>query len=167
MSEQVRAWSGVSWSFSWRDYLEVCKPKVVALIVFTAIVGMVLAVPVWPPVGALVFGTLGIGLAASSAAAINHLLDQRIDAVMARTRGRPLPSGQLQVGQVLVEEGVAPSLRIEEPDPEDPLQRDDDQRDRHDRRCQQLHPGGGIDRPGEERNLEPAHVLGAHAMDGG
>jgi protoheme IX farnesyltransferase len=82
-------------------YYELCKPRVVMLIVFTAIVGMVLAVPVWPPVGALVFGTIGIGLAASSAAAINHLLDQRIDAVMARTRGRPLPSGQLQVGQVL------------------------------------------------------------------
>jgi len=82
-------------------YYELCKPRVVMLIVFTAIVGMVLAVPVWPPVGALFFGTIGIGLAASSAAAINHLLDQRIDAVMARTRGRPLPTGQLQVSQVL------------------------------------------------------------------
>jgi len=71
------------------------------LIVFTAVVGMVLAVPGWPPLSALIFGTIGIGLAASSAAAINHLLDQRIDAVMARTRNRPLPSGQLQVGQVL------------------------------------------------------------------
>jgi len=71
------------------------------LIVFTAVVGMVLAVPGWPPLSALIFGTIGIGLAASSAAAINHLLDQRIDAVMARTRNRPLPSGQLQVSQVL------------------------------------------------------------------
>ena len=83
-------------------YLELCKPRVVALIVFTAIVGMFLAVPHWPPLKALIFGTLGIGLAASSAAAINHLLDQRIDAVMARTRNRPLPSGQLRVTQVLV-----------------------------------------------------------------
>ncbi|NND56358.1 MAG: protoheme IX farnesyltransferase [Xanthomonadales bacterium] len=82
-------------------YYELCKPRVVMLIVFTAIVGMVLAVPVWPPAGALIFGTIGIGLAASSAAAINHLLDQRIDAVMARTRDRPLPSGQLNVAQVL------------------------------------------------------------------
>jgi len=82
-------------------YLELCKPKVVYLIVFTAVVGMVLAVPGWPPLGALVFGTIGIGLAASSAAAINHLLDQRIDAVMARTRNRPLPSGQLGITQVL------------------------------------------------------------------
>jgi protoheme IX farnesyltransferase len=82
-------------------YLELCKPKVVYLIVFTAVVGMFLAVPGWPPWSALTAGTLGIGLAASSAAAINHLLDQRIDAVMARTRNRPLPTGQLGVNQVL------------------------------------------------------------------
>jgi len=82
-------------------YLEVCKPKVVALIVFTAVVGMFLAVPAFPPLNALLAGTLGIALAAASAAAINHLLDQRIDAVMARTRNRPLPSGQLGVNQVL------------------------------------------------------------------
>ena len=83
-------------------YFELCKPRVVALIVFTAVVGMFLAVPGWPPLSAVLAGTLGIALAASSAAAINHLLDQRIDAVMARTRNRPLPSGQLRVGQVLV-----------------------------------------------------------------
>ena len=82
-------------------YLALCKPKVVLLIVFTAIVGMFLAVPGWPPLVESVAGTLGIGLAASSAAAINHLLDQRIDAVMARTRDRPLPTGQLNVNQVL------------------------------------------------------------------
>ena len=82
-------------------YLELCKPKVVALIVFTAVVGMFLAVPGWPPLSALLAGTAGIALAAGSAAAINHLLDQRIDAVMARTRNRPLPSGQLTVRQVL------------------------------------------------------------------
>ena len=82
-------------------YFELCKPRVVYLIVFTAVVGMLLAVPGWPPLNALIAGTLGIALAASSAAAINHLLDQRIDAVMARTRDRPLPSGQLGVRQVL------------------------------------------------------------------
>jgi protoheme IX farnesyltransferase len=82
-------------------YLELCKPRVVYLIVFTAVVGMFLAVPGWPPWNALIAGTLGIGLAAASAAAINHLLDQRIDAVMARTRHRPLPTGQLSVQQVL------------------------------------------------------------------
>jgi len=82
-------------------YFELCKPKVVYLIVFTAVVGMFLAVPGWPPLHSLIAGTLGIGLAASSAAAINHLLDQRIDAVMARTRDRPLPTGQLGTMQVL------------------------------------------------------------------
>jgi len=82
-------------------YFELCKPRVVYLIVFTAVVGMILAAPGWPPLGAVLFGTIGIGLAASSAAAINHLLDQRIDAVMARTRNRPLPTGQLGAGQVL------------------------------------------------------------------
>ncbi len=86
----------------WPKYLELCKPRVVSLIVFTAVVGMFLSVPGWPPLGALLAGTIGIALAASSAAAINHLLDQRIDAVMARTRDRPLPTGQLQVGEVLV-----------------------------------------------------------------
>jgi len=84
------------------QYYELCKPRVVFLIVFTAVVGMILAVPGWPPASALIFGTIGIGLAASSAAAINHLLDQRIDAVMARTRNRPLPSGQLGTKQVLI-----------------------------------------------------------------
>ncbi len=84
----------------WKQYLELCKPRVVVLIVFTAVVGMFLAVPGWPPWSALVWGTLGIGLAASSAAAINHLLDRRIDAVMTRTRDRPLPTGQLSITRV-------------------------------------------------------------------
>jgi protoheme IX farnesyltransferase len=79
----------------WRDYLELCKPKVVALIVFTAVVGMFLAAPGWVPLSALIAGTLGIGLAAASAAAINHLVDQKIDAIMGRTSSRPLPQGQL------------------------------------------------------------------------
>jgi protoheme IX farnesyltransferase len=78
------------------EYLELTKPRVVALIVFTALVGMFLAVPGMPPLDKLFLGTLGIALAAGSAAAINHLLDQKMDAVMARTRGRPLPTGQLR-----------------------------------------------------------------------
>jgi protoheme IX farnesyltransferase len=78
-----------------RDYLALTKPRVVSLIVFTAVVGMFLAVPGLPPLAALVWGTLGIGLAAASAAAINHVLDARIDAEMARTRHRPLPQGAL------------------------------------------------------------------------
>jgi protoheme IX farnesyltransferase len=78
-----------------RDFIELTKPKVTLLIVFTAIVGMLLATPGLPPLTALVFGTLGIGLASGSAAAFNHLLDQRIDEQMARTRNRPLPTGRL------------------------------------------------------------------------
>ena len=79
----------------WRDYYELTKPRVVMLIVFTAIVGMFLADPGFPPLSALVFGTLGIGLASSSAAVFNHVLDHRVDILMMRTRGRPLPQGKL------------------------------------------------------------------------
>jgi len=86
---------------SWRDYYELGKPKVVALIVFTAIVGMFLAVPGLPPLDALLFGAVGIGLAASSAAAINHVVDRRFDLKMARTMNRPLPTGHLTAGQAL------------------------------------------------------------------
>tara|TARA_R110002111_G_scaffold1495_3_gene10183 strand:- start:32594 stop:33478 length:885 start_codon:yes stop_codon:yes gene_type:complete len=86
---------------SWASYYELCKPKVVMLIVFTAVVGMFLAVPGMVPWQPLIFGTLGIGLAASSAAAINHFLDQKYDAKMARTQGRPLPHGDLTGKQVL------------------------------------------------------------------
>jgi protoheme IX farnesyltransferase len=86
----------------WRDYYELTKPRVVMLIVFTAIVGMFLAVPGWPDLMALVFGTLGIGLASSSAAVFNHVLDHRIDILMMRTRGRPLPQGKLTEKSALV-----------------------------------------------------------------
>jgi protoheme IX farnesyltransferase len=79
----------------WRDYLELTKPKVSLLIVFTAVVGMVLASPGWVPLPALIFGSLGIALASGSAAAFNHILDRRIDGQMKRTRGRPLPTGHM------------------------------------------------------------------------
>lgn len=77
------------------DYFELCKPKVVSLIMFTAIVGMFLATPGMVPLNALLFGSLGIALAAASAAAINHVLDRRLDEKMARTRNRPLPTGHV------------------------------------------------------------------------
>jgi protoheme IX farnesyltransferase len=96
-------------SATWRDYYELGKPKVVALIVFTAVVGMFLAVPGLPPLGALVFGTLGIGMAASSAAAINHVVDRRFDRKMARTMLRPIPTGHLTSGQAL---GYAAAIGI-------------------------------------------------------
>ncbi|MGD9842484.1 MAG: heme o synthase [Steroidobacteraceae bacterium] len=84
---------------TWRDYYELGKPRVVMLIVFTAFVGMLLAVPGWPPLNALIFGTLGIALAASSAAAINHVLDRRFDMHMKRTQGRPIPLGHVSEAQ--------------------------------------------------------------------
>jgi protoheme IX farnesyltransferase len=86
----------------WRDYYELTKPKVVMLIVFTAVVGMVLAVPGWPGITPLLVGSLGIGLAASSAAVINHVLDARIDIQMSRTHYRPLPQGKLLGSNALV-----------------------------------------------------------------
>jgi protoheme IX farnesyltransferase len=88
-------------AISWRSYYELTKPKVVALIVFTSIVGTLLASPGWPPLVPLFLGNLGIALAAACAAAINHVLDERIDAQMARTRHRPLPAGKISPRQAL------------------------------------------------------------------
>ena len=79
----------------WRDYYTLTKPRVVQLLVFTAIVGMYLSTAGLVPWDVLVFASLGIGLAASSGAVVNHVLDQRIDARMTRTRERPLPTGRV------------------------------------------------------------------------
>ena len=88
-------------SIAWRDFYELTKPKVVMLIVFTAVVGAVLAVPGWPGSVPLIVGSLGIGLAASSAAVINHVLDSRIDVLMSRTHNRPIAQGRLTDFQAL------------------------------------------------------------------
>ena len=80
---------------SWRRYYELTKPKVVMLILFTALVGMLLAAPGMVAWETLVFGLLGIGLAAAAGAVVNHVVDQHIDRIMERTRGRPLPSGRM------------------------------------------------------------------------
>ncbi|MDG3088486.1 heme o synthase [Vibrio hannami] len=79
----------------WRLYLTLTKPKVVALMLLTAVVGMCLAVPAALPLQETILGLIGIGLMAGSAAAYNHLIDRRIDAMMVRTHKRPLPSGDL------------------------------------------------------------------------
>ena len=79
----------------WRDYYALTKPGVVQLLVFTAIVGMFLATPGMVPWDVLIAGSLGIGLAAAAGAVVNQILDQRIDAQMARTRNRPLPQGRI------------------------------------------------------------------------
>jgi protoheme IX farnesyltransferase len=85
----------------WRHYLALCKPTIVALIVFTAVVGMFLSTPGMVPVETLVFGTLGIGLAAAGAAAINHVVDQHVDSIMSRTRRRPLPRGNISAAAAM------------------------------------------------------------------
>lgn len=91
-----------------QEYITLTKPRVVMLLVFTAFVGMLLAIDEWSVQHAysVVFGCIGIGLAAASAAAINHLVDQRIDAIMARTQNRPLPQGTLNNTSVLVFAGL-------------------------------------------------------------
>jgi protoheme IX farnesyltransferase len=87
--------------FAWQNYLALCKPKVVALIIFTAQVGMLLAVEHFPSFSRLIYASLGIGLAAASAAAINHYLDRQVDAKMMRTENRPLPKGDLRAKDVI------------------------------------------------------------------
>jgi heme o synthase len=82
--------------------LRLGKPRVVALIVFTAVIGMFMAAPGLPPSGPLLFGAIGIALVATSAAALNCLVEQRLDAAMARTRARPLPMGDVTPVQALV-----------------------------------------------------------------
>jgi protoheme IX farnesyltransferase len=84
------------------QYLELTKPRVVALIVFTAIIGMFLATPALPPWEKVVLASIGIWLAAGSAAALNHLLDRERDAVMVRTALRPLVTGELSPREVLI-----------------------------------------------------------------
>ncbi|MDH3646992.1 MAG: heme o synthase [Gammaproteobacteria bacterium] len=83
------------------SYFALCKPRVVSMIVFTAMVGMLLSTPGLVPLDTFLFASLGIGLAAASAAAINHVLDRRIDERMSRTRRRPLPQGILNEKQAL------------------------------------------------------------------
>jgi len=95
-----------------QQFLALTKPRVVSLIVFTAIIGMFLATPGMVPLQALVFGTLGIGLVAGAAAAVNCLVEQKVDAVMARTRARPLPMGQVTSLQTLLFAGVVGGIGL-------------------------------------------------------
>ena len=87
---------------SWRDYYEMCKPRVVMMMIATSLVGMFLAVPGMVPVSALIWGNLGIALVASAGAVINHLIDHRIDTIMQRTLKRPIPQGKVSPRQALI-----------------------------------------------------------------
>jgi len=89
------------YSQQWRDYYQLTKPKVVALLVLTAWVGMMLAQPGLPQFGLMIAATLGIGLLSAAAAAMNHIVDQRIDAQMARTYNRPVARGRLSTQQAV------------------------------------------------------------------
>ncbi|HZR02697.1 MAG TPA: heme o synthase [Burkholderiales bacterium] len=95
-----------------QQFLALTKPRVVSLIIFTAIIGMFLASPAMVPLQSLVFGTIGIALVAGAAAAINCLVEQKIDAVMARTRARPLPMGQLTSAQTLAFSAVVGGIGL-------------------------------------------------------
>ncbi|PWQ99187.1 heme o synthase [Leucothrix pacifica] len=85
-----------------QDYLKLCKLKVVALIMLTAIVGMFMSVPGLPPMDLVIFGSIGIALASSSAAVFNHVVDQRIDNIMGRTKDRPMPKGKVNTKQAII-----------------------------------------------------------------
>ena len=85
----------------WRDYIELCKPRVVLLMLLTVIVGMYLAAPGWVDLYLVCSAIVGIGLCAGSAAAINHLVDRRIDSIMERTKKRPIAHGRVSVTQAL------------------------------------------------------------------
>ncbi|MGL6030278.1 MAG: heme o synthase, partial [Legionella sp.] len=86
---------------NWRDYLELCKPRVVLLMLLTVVVGMYLATPGWVSLSLIAYSLVGIGFCAGSAAAINHLVDRHIDSIMARTKKRPVAHGRVSVMQAL------------------------------------------------------------------
>ena len=88
------------------QFLQLTKPRVISLIVFTAVIGMFLSTPGMVPMEALLFGTIGIALVAGSAAAVNCLVEQKIDAKMARTRARPLPMGSITTQETLLFAGA-------------------------------------------------------------
>jgi len=100
--QDIRDGRGAGWLDLMHEYYQLTKPKVVSLIIFTAVVGMFLATPGMVPLDVLILGTLGIGLAAASGAAMNQILDRDADSVMKRTRRRPLPSGNLNALQAMI-----------------------------------------------------------------
>jgi heme o synthase len=89
-------------SFSWRSYYELCKPNVVALMLLTAIVGMYMSTAGWVPLNTLFSASLGIGMISAAGAALNHICDWQYDALMHRTKYRPLPSGHIALSHALI-----------------------------------------------------------------
>ena len=97
-------------SAQWKDYLELTKPKVVALMILTSVIGMCLATPGWVPLQVFVFGNLGIALCAGAAAVINHVVDRQIDTIMSRTHKRPVATGRVEPVQALLFAAVIGSI---------------------------------------------------------
>jgi protoheme IX farnesyltransferase len=102
MSQQAIASKSIRSQATWRDYYEMTKPRVVMLLLLTALVGMCLATETWIDPQILVFGMLGIGLLSSSAAVINHVVDYKIDSLMARTFNRPVATGKVSPKRALI-----------------------------------------------------------------
>lgn len=98
MSEETKQMTQATW----RDYLELTKPKVVLLILITAVVGMFMATPGMVPWNVLIIATIGIGFASGGAAVVNHVVDQKIDAIMARTLKRPVASGKIKDSNAII-----------------------------------------------------------------
>src|SRR5688500_6888223 len=96
----------------WAQFWALTEPRVVSLVVFTAVIGMLLAAPTLPPAGVLVAATIGIALVAGAAAAFNCLVEQKIDAVMARTRARPTVMGTITSPQILLASGGVGGLGL-------------------------------------------------------
>jgi len=95
---------------SWRDYLELTKPNVIALMILTSVIGMALAVPGMVPLDILILGNFGIALVGGAAATINHVVDRRIDVHMARTQNRPVATGRLSPARALIFAGFLGTL---------------------------------------------------------
>ena len=102
MSQQAIASKSIRRQATWRDYYEMTKPRVVMLLLLTALVGMCLATETWIDPQVLVFGMLGIGLLSSAAAVINHVVDYKIDSLMARTFNRPVATGKVSPKRALI-----------------------------------------------------------------
>lgn len=90
----------------WKDYLELCKPNVVALMLLTSLIGMLLSQPGWVPLDVIIWGNLGIALCAGAAAAVNHIVDRKIDLKMARTHNRPVAKGRVPAQHAILFSGL-------------------------------------------------------------
>jgi len=102
MTESVSVSTNSDTHANWRDYLELTKPKVVVVLMLTAVIGMFLSTPGWVPLKVLIFGSLGMAMAMGASAVVNHVMDQRIDALMERTLNRPVVSGKIDRKKALL-----------------------------------------------------------------